>query len=219
MNSPVQESGSLVVQRTILSRSRCSWILLGGLLLLGTYASPQTVPSEATVSVPPPVGVPSAGETIHATEPVITFENGALAISAEGVKLSEILGRIAILTGADIEVPSQAEEPVFVRLGPGPARDVISALLSGSMFNYILVGSSADATALTKVLLLVRPPSEVRSAALIPSRPATTSVAEVEQQPEEGVPQSLSTAEGQQQLLRHQKQATMEAFQRSQNSN
>jgi len=41
-------------------------------------------------------------------------------------------------------------------LGPGPARDVMAELLNGSRFNYVLLGSAADNTALTRVVLVAK---------------------------------------------------------------
>jgi len=85
---------------------------------------------------------------------VVTFENGALTVSAHGATSGSIVRLIGSQTGAEIEIASQADEPVVAELGPGSARDVLRTLLVGSRFNYILVGSTTDPTALTKVVLL-----------------------------------------------------------------
>jgi len=58
-------------------------------------------------------------------------------------------------TQAEIDIPD-AKERVVTHLGPGPAREVIAALLNGSRFNYVLLGSPLDATALTRVVLVAK---------------------------------------------------------------
>ena len=59
------------------------------------------------------------------------------------------------LTGADIEIPS-APERVVAHLGPGPAREIVAELLNGSRFNYVLLGSPSDDSALTRVVLVAK---------------------------------------------------------------
>ncbi len=45
-------------------------------------------------------------------------------------------------TQAEIAIPAGAEqEQVVANLGPGPARDVLGALLNGSSYNFIFVGN------------------------------------------------------------------------------
>jgi hypothetical protein len=115
------------------------------------------------------VAVTQELEKLPPSMPTIIYDNGLLTISAYNSTLSDILRGISTQTGADIDIPPQAEERVVTHLGPGPAGDVIRALLSGSRFNYILVGSSADSTALTRILLFPKPLAEK-----IPDAPLVT---------------------------------------------
>ena len=46
-----------------------------------------------------------------------------------------------------------ANERVVTHLGPGAPRDVLAVLLNGSSFNYVMVGSSSDPTAVSSVIL------------------------------------------------------------------
>jgi len=72
-----------------------------------------------------------------------------------------------------VEVPANATERVAGNFGPGPARDVLSALLNGSHFNYVLLGSATNPGALEHVILYLKsgtpeqgaPPTETASAA------------------------------------------------------
>ena len=152
------------------------------------------------------------------SEPSVTYENGALTISAYNSTLSAILERIRSETGADIEIPLQADERVAARLGPGPARDVLDSLLTGSRFTYVLVGSSSDQSALTRVVLLPRPPAEVYSQgeANIATRISTSQFMEsAEIQPLDATVDNELPVRAQQRMLQQHQQAVMEQFQRN----
>jgi hypothetical protein len=84
----------------------------------------------------------------------VGFQNGLLSINADKATLAEVLYEIHTQTGAEIAVPAGAEqEQVFTALGPAPPKDVLAALLDGSPYNFILVGSSSNPNALERVLL------------------------------------------------------------------
>jgi hypothetical protein len=92
--------------------------------------------------------------------PHITYENGQLTIVAPNSTLGDILRAVRKQTGAEIDVPD-ARERVAVTIGPGPAQEVMSQLLNGSRFNYVLLGSPQDPKALTRIVLMARSPSEM----------------------------------------------------------
>ena len=134
--------------------------VLGAALCVATVASAQTVQLQAQHPTPlsaPVVSSPANLEQLPPSAPTVTYENGLLTISAYNSTLSDILRGISNQTGADVEIPPQAEERVVTHLGPGPARDVLRSLLAGSQFNYVIVGSAADPNALVRVLLTPRP--------------------------------------------------------------
>jgi hypothetical protein len=85
--------------------------------------------------------------------PTVTFRNGELSIVADNAALRDILEMVRSQTGATIDIPPEANERVFVRLGPGPARQVLVSLLKGSDFNFIMLDSDSDPRALAKVVL------------------------------------------------------------------
>lgn len=75
----------------------------------------------------------------------VGFDRGLLTISARNATLADVLYQVHLRTGADIPIPSGAEqEQVAIQAGPGPAKDVIAALLNGSRFNYVLQGTAQD---------------------------------------------------------------------------
>jgi len=85
---------------------------------------------------------------------LVLYENGMLSIHADKVTLSQVLYEVHLRTQADIPIPAGAEqEQVVADLGPGAARDVLAALLNGSAYNFIFVGSE---DALERVILTRR---------------------------------------------------------------
>jgi hypothetical protein len=74
---------------------------------------------------------------------------------------------------ADIVVPAGAEqEVVAVALGPSTPRDVISKLLDGSRYNFIIVGTDADANQVERVVL--SPKTVIAESAIAPPPVADT---------------------------------------------
>ncbi len=106
--------------------------------------TPATVTLNAPVSPAPP-------------RLEVAVRGNLLSIHTEGATLSEVLYEVHRKTGADIAIPSGAErERVVVRLGPAPGKEVISSLLNGSRFNYILVGSDRDPGGFKNLLLSLK---------------------------------------------------------------
>jgi hypothetical protein len=96
-------------------------------------------------------------DAIAAVAPQVDYQNGQLTINAPNSTLADILRAVRKQTGADIDVP-EARERVVTHLGPGPARQIIAELLNGSRFNYVLLGSPADNTVLTRIVLVAKTP-------------------------------------------------------------
>jgi hypothetical protein len=106
--------------------------------------------------------------------PAVTvgFQNGLLSITAEKATLAQVLYEIHTQTGAEIAVPAGAEqEQVAAALGPAPPKDVLSALLNGSSYNFILVGSSSNPNVLERVLLSQKGTSMVLDVPVPQGRP------------------------------------------------
>jgi hypothetical protein len=128
-----------------------------------TTAAPVACVTGAGVHV---TAAPAAGEKVEtaplapeqrpAEVPNVTYLGGKLRISAKNSILSDILQAIAARTGAAIEIPEGANERVVTQLGPAPARDVIAALLNGSHYNYVLVGTEADSEEVARVIVTAK---------------------------------------------------------------
>ena len=84
----------------------------------------------------------------------VGFDRGLLTISASKATLADVLYQVHLTTGANIPIPAGAEEEsVAIQVGPGPAKDVMAALLNGSRFNYVLQGTAKDPQSLGTLLL------------------------------------------------------------------
>jgi len=92
-------------------------------------------------------------ESMAPVPPQVTYQNGLLTIVANNSTLGDILRAVHKETGAEIEVPA-ASDRVVTRLGPASPQEVISDLLNGSRFNYILLGSPEHSGELTRIVLV-----------------------------------------------------------------
>ena len=124
-------------------------------------AAPSAVAPNLTASIspPPPPAASASVPAPSADAPTlldVTYEGGLLRIHASRATLSQVLYEVHLRTKAEIPIPAGAEqERVFADLGPAPARDVLSALLNGTPYNFIFVG---DELAIERVILSRREP-------------------------------------------------------------
>jgi AMIN domain len=95
--------------------------------------------ADADAMVP---GPPSASDQAGRPSLVVVYENGLLQIHADKATMAEVLFEVQRQTQAEIAIPSGAEqEKVVADIGPASSRDVLAALLNGSPYNFIFVGS------------------------------------------------------------------------------
>jgi hypothetical protein len=116
----------------------------------GVQVSTASVPEKAPES---PSLTP---EQRPALPPLVIFAGGKLTVTAKNSTLADILRAVASKTGAVIDVPEGAEERVVTQLGPAPARDVMAALLNGSHYNYVMVGTETDSEAVAHIILTAK---------------------------------------------------------------
>ena len=142
-------------------------VSLGCLLLAGPCygerrrSAPN--PPAAQQQQPAPVVPPPTLAQLPASAPEVSFQGGQLTISAQNSTLGDILKAVRAQTGATIELPGTATERVVGHFGPAPPRDVLAALLNGSHFNYLLLGSPTDPGALDRVILMAKSGGAVES--------------------------------------------------------
>ncbi len=102
--------------------------------------------------------LPAAGlDPTVSNQPQVFYEDGLLEILAENSALSDILAAVRERTGADIELPaSAAGERIYARIGPGPARKVLGALLSLTNLDFAIQAPEMDPQGIQRVLLSPR---------------------------------------------------------------
>jgi hypothetical protein len=126
----------------------------------GKKASPPASTPPAAEPAPPPpppapVVLPPTQNPSH--PPVISWDGKLLTIDAENSSLADILLGIRSRTGASIDMPGSTRgERIAIHLGPAPIREVLSSLLYGTEFNYVIQSAEDDETALGKVILTSR---------------------------------------------------------------
>lgn len=153
-------------------------------------AAPVPMTSTVAANTPPP---PPPEPTKPAPVLQIEFSNGKLRVVAERSTLGVVLHAIARQTGATVSMPPAAEqEPVIANLGPGPARDVISSLLTGVPYNFVLMGSGRDLLQVTSIVLTAR-----GAGSATPTMPANYAPAPVEEAPPEPQPEPEPPPAGQ----------------------
>ena len=100
---------------------------------------------------------PLTTERIVSKPPQVTYVDGQLTITAESSRLSEVMSALRAAMGTDVDLPvSVADQRIWVRLGPGPARRVLRDLLDNTELNYVIQASDSDEQGVRKVLLTLR---------------------------------------------------------------
>jgi hypothetical protein len=112
----------------------------------------KTTPEPEVPQTPPP---PPTLEQQAPVPPQVSYQSGQLTIDSQNATLSQVLRSVQTKTGASIDMPPGAgSERVVARLGPGTAKDVLAALLNGSRFNYVILGTPNQPGGVQKVMLL-----------------------------------------------------------------
>ena len=121
-------------------------------------AKPKAPEPEPVVQQAPPAPPsPQRPYEMAPVPPQVTYDGGQLTISAPNSTLADILSAVRVRVGTKVEFPSNAsQERVAIQLGPGNPRAVLTQLLQGSPFDYILLGSEQDPNAVTELMLMRR---------------------------------------------------------------
>jgi hypothetical protein len=115
---------------------------------------PVQSPAQSFPLAPPPVLTP---EQLPPMAPQVNWDGAQLSISTRNSTLGAVLDAVGNQTGAYIDMPAgAASERIAVQLGPGPAREVLSMLLSGTDFDYVVQASDTDSLAVQGIFLTKR---------------------------------------------------------------
>jgi len=122
--------------------------------------APAPAVPEVVESLPMPLA-PLTPAELPAQPPRVTYSKGVLTVDAQNSTLSDILKAISKTTGAEFDPMPEVAERTVVHLS-GSAEEVVSGLLRGSTYGYVLISSQEDSAVLQKVLLV--PPEPVKGA-------------------------------------------------------
>ena len=147
---------------------------------------PAPKPPAAPETQPP--SVPLTPEQMPPVPPQVTYRNGLLTIIATNSTLADILRAVSVNIGANVDAPAQLTgERVAARIGPGAPRDVLSDLLRGPRFDYILIGPDGDPNAVRNIILTPNQSSPSASAALAQFQPRGSPIPPAQEDVEEDV--------------------------------
>ena len=99
----------------------------------------------------------------------VTSDGNELTIQAKDCALAQILDAVRAKTGASIDFSGPAAEHMTVKIGPGPARQVISSLLGWTDFDYVIQGSDMDGVTIQSIMLFPKTKSAPSAAAGTPA--------------------------------------------------
>jgi hypothetical protein len=133
--------------------------------MVQTAPSPQQLVALTQESLP--LSPPLSPEQVEPKTLHVSYDDNQLTIVADNSTLSEILAEVRAQTKADIDIPTGAsgERMAAVRLGPGPAREVLTSLLSWTNFDYIIQASDTNSQGIQSVLLVARSKATAGAAA------------------------------------------------------
>lgn len=126
------------------------------------------VQAQAPPPQPPPPPTPAQ---LPPTAPRVSMRDGMLTIEANNSTLADVLAGVRRETKAAIDLPPGASgERVVASLGPGTPQSVLTALLNGSRFDYIILGSEDQPDAVQRVILRAKSGPEPAPSAVAANR-------------------------------------------------
>lgn len=162
---------------------------LKGLEDLKTQAAAAKFPPEMLAAMPgatPPVPeLPKWPVNEKADQASVVWDSRGLRIDATNSSLQQILDDVSAATGAKVEGMA-SDERVFGSYGPGQARDVLTQLLVGSGYNFLMIGDQGQGTP-RQIVLTVRAAAGTQPATRNSPTPAEEE--EADEQPQQPTPE------------------------------
>jgi len=128
---------------------------------------------------PPPTAPPSP--------PVVTYRDGLLTVQALNSTLSSVIAAIKSKAGIEFEGWENVPDRVALSLGPAPAGEVLSAIFSGSKFDFIAIGRPDSPSVVQRVILTPRKGPGTTAVAQQPPQQRQGQEADEEDTPDETV--------------------------------
>jgi len=120
-----------------------------------------------------------------AVPPVVTYRDGLLTVQALNSNLSSVVTAIRNKTGIEFEGAENITERVAISLGPAPEGDVLSAIFSGSRYDFVALGRPDSPSIVQRVILTVKNNPGGPAQAQAQPRPAPQGEGDEEEVPEE----------------------------------
>lgn len=111
-----------------------------------------------------PAEVPAGLEQVPPGGVVVFYADGSLTIKARGAPLINVLREACSKLGAELDAPPGATETVSAIWGPGPPKEVLTALLNRTGFGYAMAGSATDLGALSFLAIFSKATEETKAA-------------------------------------------------------
>src|SRR3954468_2557168 len=166
-----------------------------GSTLTPTPTSARVTAAQAPTSTPAVAPQPLRLAQMPAVAPRISYVDGKLTVIAENSTLGDVLNSIHNATGMQIESSGgSSNERVAAKIGPGTVREVLLAVLEGSRYDYILLGSENNPENISKVILTPKSSATGVNTAVgaAPARPADE---DAEEENAEGSPRPQPPSE------------------------
>lgn len=160
---------SIVLAALILDTSSAAWQQQPPVQKRAAVKTAKAAKKPVPEPPPAPPPPPPTLQQMPAQPPQVKYAQGQLTIVSENSTLADVLRAVRTQTGASVEIPANANERVVAHLGPGPVRDVLTALLNGSHFNYVMVGSESHPDRVEKLILTSKSGGAVPGSAPAPT--------------------------------------------------
>jgi hypothetical protein len=109
----------------------------------------------------PPTAAGAGGEqaalaVVPTGQVAVLYQNAEVMIVSHRAPLIEVLREVCSQIGAELDAPPELDVPILGVFGPGPARDVLTAMMGGSHFNLAMAGSPEDPNAIVRIVILAK---------------------------------------------------------------
>jgi hypothetical protein len=123
----------------------------------GIHVSPSLTLGRSARHSRPMMAGPPAPYKIAPSPPRVSYVDGKLTVVANNSTLADVLAAIQNATGAKIDgVTPTNTDRVFGQFGPAPAPEVCGTLLTGSGYDFIIMGSPEKSGSIQQIILTAR---------------------------------------------------------------
>ena len=114
--------------------------------------SQRSIPQQPAF-IGPPVPLPPTLEQMAPVAPRITYQDGLLRVESLNARLIDILNGIRAKAGIQFEGLQQSSDRVAGKFGPAPPGEVLTDLLQGSRYDYVIIGMPENPALVQRVIL------------------------------------------------------------------